>query len=1082
MKRITGMLVCLALLFSNSVFAQNIQITGTVTSEEDGSVLPGVSVVIQGTTSGTTTNIDGVYSLSAPSDAILVFSFVGMITAEEEVNGRTQIDVVMTSEMVEMEEVVVTALGIPRETRRLGYAIQEVGEEDIIATSESNLANQLTGKIAGVQVTSSSGNMTGSARVLIRGAKSFTGENNPLYVIDGIQIDNTNFNVADGPRSLAAREEMRGGGGYDYGNMAMDINPSDIQSITVLKGAAATALYGSRAANGALIITTKSGSRGGKKGIGVSINSGVTFEQVAVLPDYQNEYGGGYYDYFDVDTISGTPYNIPYYGADESWGPRMEGQPVAAWNNVYDYEQGITEGLETSPWNPHPDNIKDFFETGVAYTNNVALFGGDENSNFRLSYTNLNRTGIFPNSSVKKNTISLSGEHKFGERIKASARVNYMNYYAKAIPANGYGDNSIMQKFAQWGQRSWDMDEMSNYKNPDGTQRSWNRSSFSDPAPAYSDNPYWTQYENFNENWRDRVIGMAKLQYNLTDWLSLSGSINGDIYTDRRTERVSVSSAATSYYEEGIRTVNEINTDAFLNFYKDVTADINITGFVGVNFRDYIYRMNTSNTNGGLGVPGFYSLENSSSAISTTDYESHKRVNSVLGSVTTSYKDLLSLDLTLRNDWSSTLPENEGSYLYPSAALSFVFTELDPLQSLTFMDFGKIRLSWAQVGNDTEPYQLYNTYVPLDNFGNLPRYSVPAKIPNSNLKPENTKAFEIGTNLQFFDNRFGVDFTYYSMNTVDHLMEVSVSGATGYTAYMVNAGEMSNKGVELMLNLVPVRTSNFSWDIDLNWAKNTNEVVSLAEGIDVLNLTSLWGVYISAKPGEPYGVLRATNYVYDDQGRIVINEDGSYLTSPELEVLGSVLPDWTGGLRNTFTFKGISASALIDMRKGGYLFSTTHMFGTWTGLFEETVGNNDKGNPLRDPVDEGGGVRLEGVVGHFDDNGELVIDSEENTTYIDPYVWSSDHYFGPRAQNVFKTDYIKLREVSVGYSLPKSVLAKLPLSTVKISFVGRNLALWGTNVPHIDPEQATNSGNIQGLEGGANPSTRTFGFDLLLEF
>jgi len=943
----------------------------------------------------------------------------------------------------------------------------------------------LSGKVSGIQVSNSS-TMGGSSRVLLRGANSLTGNNQPLIVVDGIPIDNSNFADMDADDLLIAAEQRRGGGGTDFGNMGQDINPNDIASITVLKGASAAALYGSRAANGVILITTKKWTPGdgkllqGKKRIGITFNTGITLERVAVLPDYQNEYGGGYYDYFDSTEIDGQEYAIPYYGADESWGPKLDGQQVLHWWGLYDYEQGITNSPETAPWEAHPDNIKDFFETGVAARNNISFASGNAYRNFRLSYTNLNRSGVFPNSQLNRNTLNFSGLNKFGKNITAKSNLTYVNNKSTAIPDNGYDDNSIMQKFAQWGQRQWDMEKMEDYINEDGSQRTWNRVSATNPAPAYSDNPYWTQYENFNTNNRDRIFGNIKVEYALSDWVTLTASINSDRYTDRTTYRVSEGSNATSDYTEIIRQISENNSDITALFNKQISSDLSFNGILGTNFMDRKYYRNYVSCAGGLGIPGFYSLSNSNDPVTVDDYNNHKRINSVLGSASFGYKYMFYLDVTARNDWSSTLPKDNWSFFYPSATASMIFSELEALKDKKWLSFGKVRFGWAKVGNDTDPFLAgATTYVPLDAFGAYQRYSLPAELNNPELLPESTSSWEVGTEIKFLNNRLGVDVTYYSAVTTDQIFPIDISPASGYRRMLTNAGKVENKGIELMLYGTPIQTKDFRWDVTINWAKNNNEVVELMEGVENINLSSLWGVYVTARVGEPYGMLRGTNYVYDGDGNIVVGDDGQYLVSDGVEELGSVLPDWTGGIANTFTYKNLSMNVMIDVRKGGHLFSTTHMFGSWTGIFEETVDNNPKGNPMRDPVDEGGGVLIEdAVVGHFDDDGNVVVDQTTNDIYVDAYDWATAHYFGPRAQNVFETDYWKLREVSISYTLPTKIITKTPFAGIQISIVGRNLLMWGTKVPHIDPEQATNSGNVQGLEGGANPSTKTYGFNL----
>ncbi len=1048
------------LLIGMQINAQT-TVTGTVTGD-DGIALPGVTVQVKGTTVATMTDPDGKYSIEAPEGSnFLLFTYVGMQDEEVEVTGDV-INVIMKVADTALDEVVVTALGISREKKALGYSVSDVKGDQIEALgSETNAINALKGRVAGLQITQSS-NMGGSSRVLLRGASSILGNNKPMYVIDGVPMDNSTF---------TSENQERGGGGYDFGDMAQDINPNDIESMSVLKGPSASALYGSRAANGVIIITTK---RGGKKGGGfsVTVNSGITIERVAVLPDYQNSYGGGYYDHFDTRVIDGVEYNIPFYGADESWGPKLEGQPVAAWHNVYDYEQGITQTLQTSPWEAHPDNLKNYFDTGIAYKNNISFSGGDENQNFRLSYTNLTRKGVTPNSSLKRNTISFNGLKKFGKKFTASASVNYVHNKTKALAGTGYGENSIMQKFSQWGQRQWDMEKFKTYENPDGTMRTWNRSSYNNPSAAYSDNPYWTQYKNYPETWRNRLYGNINLNYEITDYLSLSGAVNHDYYNNRRNIRVAASSHATPLFQEATREVSETNIDFRLNFNKDFGENFSITSFIGINKMNRSYYRNVATTAGGLSVPDFFSIENSKDRPTEDDNLDRKRINSILGSVNFAFMQMIYVDITARNDWSSALPDGNNSYFYPSANLSFVFSQLGLLKDISWFDFGKIRGGWAMVGNDTDPYRTANTYQPRDNFGPNPRFRVPRTLNNPDLLPEKTTSWEIGLDLRFLKNRANIDLTYYSAKTTDQIIPVTISRASGFDEMIINAGTMTNKGIEALLTVIPVKTKNFSWEISINYSKNMNEIIELTEGVKVINISSLWSVYTTATVGEPYNMLRGTNFVYDDNGNKVVGANGQYLAANNVENLGSVLPDWTGGISTTLKYKGFTLSALLDIQKGGYLFSTTHMFGSWTGMFAESATEN-----LREY-----GIVREGSLGHFDVDGNLVIDKPVNDVAVEPYSWAMDHYFGPRAQNVFKTNYIKLREISFGYTLPKTWFSKLPIQGATISLNARNLAIWNSEVPHLDAEQATSGGNIHGIEGGANPSTRTFGFNLKLTF
>ncbi len=1086
MRKITILLAFLFMLGANLAQAQTRTISGKVTSSEDGSGLPGVTVLVKGTQMGTITDLDGNYTLNiAPENQVLVFQFVGMKTVEAAIGSQTEINVTMEPDVHLMDEVVVTALGISREKKSLGYSVQEVNGDEVTKGASTNVVNSLSGRVAGVSISNSSGNMAGSSRVLIRGASSMLGNNEPLYVVDGIPLDNSNYNTTN---------EARGAGGVDFGNMAQDINPDDIESISVLKGASAAALYGSRAANGVIIITTKSGKSRGAKGnrIGVTFNTGITAEQVLVLPDYQNTYGGGYYTTFDTTNVGGVDVLTPYYGADESWGPKMEGQQVYAWWNAYDYEQGITDTPQTSAWSPHPDNVKDFFQTGLSYRNSVAVSAGDEVSSFRAGWTNLTRSGVFPNSKLTRNTFNFNGMSKFGKRLTATVGGTYVVNVSSALPENGYGDNSIMQKFAQWGQRSWDMEKMKDYKNPDGTQRTWNRTSATNPTPAYSDNPYWTQYMNYNTNTRNRFYGNANVKYDITDYLNLTGAIYADRYSDRRTTQTAVYSAAESFYNLELRNFAEYNGEVRLNFDKMITETIRLNAFAGFNMMDQKYTRNIQTTTGGLSIPEFYSLANSNGPLDYDDYQRHRKINSVLGSVTAEWNRMVYLTFTGRNDWSSTLPTTNNSYFYPAVSGSFVFSELAPLKDNGIINYGQLRLGWAQVGNDTDPYRLYSTYVPETLFNGNPRYTLPSQLNNSELKPERTTSYEIGLNMKFLRNRLGFDFTYYNARTKDQIFPVDISASTGYTSMIRNAGEIENKGIELLVYGTPVQTKNFSWDITVNYTKNQNTVLSLEDGVTSLQLASLWGVYVTATVDQPYGMLQGSNFVYDNQGHLMVGTDGTYMKSQTIEDLGSVLPDWNAGIQNTFKYKDFSLGFLVDIQEGGTLFSTTYMFGGWTGIFAESVGLNSRGVEKRADVADGGGVLIENTYyGDFDADGNVIYTDANgnpsdvpvlNETYVDAYEYASANYFGPRAINTFSTRYIKLRDVNFTWNLPKKWMNNTFIYGASLTLHAGNLAIWNAELKNIDPEQATNSGNVQGIEGGANPSTRTFGFNLKIDF
>lgn len=1056
------------------LMAQTKEISGTVTSSDDGGAIPGVSVSVKGTTLGTITDMDGAYRLKVPQDAkVLVFSFVGMSSQEAVIGTQTKINVKLKSDNIAVDEVVVTALGITREKKSLAYATQAVSAEEIGNAQQTNVMNALSGRVAGVTIGSSSGNLGGSSRVTIRGANSVNGDNRPLYVVDGIPFDNRDFNSSDA---------ARGAGGIDYGSMANDINPDNVESISVLKGAQASLLYGARGSNGVILITTKKGVS--KKGIGVDVSTGVTFEQVSLLPKYQTTYGGG--SDFSEQEINGKTFLIADYGLDESWGPKYEGQDYVAFNNLYDWEANGKQGTPaTSKWLAPKNDVVDFFDLGAQYNTSVAVSGGDEKSNFRLSYTNEDNDGYMPKSNLKKNTVAFNGSSQISAKLKAEASITYTRTDAEGRPVTGYDDNNVMQKFTQWGQRQLDMEVLRNYKNPDGTQRTWNRIAWDNPSPNYSDNPYWTRYENYNQDSRDRYYGNFGLNYQFTKDFGASMKVMRDGYTFRTNERVVLGSQAMSYYDDVVRTADETNYEIMLNYQKQINSDFNVNAHVGANKMKNNYFRNSMQTSGGLVLPDLYTVSNSKDPAVIGDFESHKEIQSVFGNASLGYKSMIYGDLSLRNDWSSILPEANRSYLYYSAGLSFILTELDALKDNSVLNFAKLRGSYAQIGNDNDPYktrETYTNYAP--NFAGVPRYSTPNTMPNNDLKPEIITTWEIGGEFKFFNNRLGIDVTYYQKNTKDLITDVEISGASGYLFKTLNAGEMENKGIDLMINGTPIQTKDFSWDIFVSFNANKNKVVSLYQDVQNYRLTNgPFKATINAAVGQPYGAIMGTNFVYDADGNKVVDKTGRYLKTTAVQVLGTVLPDYNMGISNDFKYKNFSLSALIDIQKGGSYFSTSHMWGMYSGMLEESVWQNGvdirENGIILDAVY--GSLNADGTVKYIDKAGAAASSAVKNETSISAERYGADFYSRPDAQEVFDASYVKLREMSLSYTVPSKFTGVV--KNVKVGVFGRNLAIWGLDNQHFDPESAvTSSGNVQGIEGAALPSTRTFGFNLKFNF
>lgn len=1062
--------------------------SGKVTSSEDGSALPGVNVLLQGTAVGSVTDATGSYTLSIPTEGgTLVFSFIGFVTQEVEIGARSTVNVIMAPDVTQLTEVVVTALGIEREKASLGYSVQEIGADELMKSQQTDALSALAGRVSGVQLAQSS-NLGGSKRIVIRGNNSFFGENQPLIVIDGLPVNNSNYNSA---------AVQQGSGGVDYGNMLNDINPDDIENISILKGTAA-ALYGSRAANGVILITTKKGTAG-RDAFHIDVSSSVNFESVYLMPELQRKYGGGAIisdanggvDGFEVVNIDGQDYKVVQYGIDESWGPRYDPNiSVLHWDAFsQDYPEDY---LRPRPWVAPAHDVRDFFQTGVSYVNSVALTRSTQNSAIRFGYTNTSQTGTLPGSELLKNNLTVSGTAKMFDNLTATASLNFVRTSTKGRPLLGYPasnqpyGNTLGQTLFQWTQRQIDYERSKKYKNNDGTQRSWNRNAWDDPTPHYSDNHYWAAYENYTDDERDRFLGNVGLSYEIIEGLTLGGRVSGDVYTFYNRERVAVGSQAQPYYYEAVRNNYEYNYEVTLGYEKRLNNDFNLNVLVGGNQMRQRFHLNRGETSGGLVVAQFYNLLNSAGNVLTNDQTTRKGINSLFATASFGFRDMLYLDVRGRNDWSSTLPPEHNSYFYPSASLSFVFSEM---LTLPWLSNGKVRVGWANVSNDTDPYRVYTTYrFNTDgSFQGQPRVYIPNELLNSDLKPETTNTWEVGLEANLFDNRVGIDVTYFDKVTTDQIIPLQLSKSTGYDAKFINAGKITNKGIELTLSGTPLKLSNLQWDIVVNYTKIDNEVEEIIDGINAMDLGSapFTGVTLRASLGERYGQLWGYDYIRDDNGNRVVLPSGYWARTPNLVPLGSVMPDYNVGIRNALTYKNYDLSFLFDIQVGGKFYSTSHMWGHYSGVWGPTAGVNDKGGEIRSPVAEGGGIRLDGVKGDitFNEDGTYTVsNTTPNDTYVSGAGWAARFYHGfemPSAQSVFDADYVKLRELALGYTLNVANLKYI--KNVRISAYGRNLWTFGLAYEGLDPEITVNgSGNVQGIEGGFLPTTRTYGVKLQL--
>lgn len=1052
------MLTCLFMVSVTLVYAQTKTATGTIVSMDDGQPVIGAMVKVKGTTAGTITGANGEFKINVPSGATtLEVTYIGMTPKEVEAISNQVIKLESKSQAI--DEVVVTALGISRTKKSLGYAVQDVKNDELIKSrgGVSNPVNALVGKVAGLQITGATGNMGGSSKILLRGSKSITGNNQPLFVIDGVPIEGSDYNTNDA---------ARGAGGYDYGNLIQDINPDDIESISVLKGPNASALYGSRASNGVVMIVTKKGAK--NKGLGVSFNSGIGFEVVNKLPVMQNQYGGGYGLY--PVKINGKTYNSIDYNIDESWGPAYDGtSQYLSWLDLAKWENGGKVGdPTTSTWKAPENDIKSFFETGVSFTNNVNISQANENASVRASYTNTSLKGYMPNSHLEKNVFNVSGTAKVAKAYELFTNITYLNQAATGRSETGYGDNNVMQKFIQWGQRQLDMKELkSMYKYSDGTQAGWNRNDLEDPTMAYSNNPYWSRYMNYENDTRNRLYGNAGVKVSILKNLSAQFKTSMDFFSDKRYERNAVYSQEESNYEESQRQQFEVNHE-FMAQYNEEFNEMTLNVNAGANLMYRNYQTLTGYTVSGLTIPEFYNLSNSKSAAKAENFLSEKAVNSVFTNATLGYKSMAYLDGTFRVDKSSTLPAGKNVYSYFSGTGSAVLSEFIKQD---WLSFSKARISFAKVGGDTDPYRTNEAYKLYTSFNTDHGYQLPVIKNNAGLKPEQTYSTEFGLEANFLNDRIGFDLTLYKSTTVDQITNISLSGASGYTSQILNAGTMENKGVEFKLNLSPVKSKDFEWNVTLTAARNKNTVKELVGDLKYLRIVNApFKVEVGAYVGQEYGVIMGTDYVYDANGNKVVGEDGLYASTSGNVPLGSVNPTVTGGLLNSFRYKNFDCSILFDGQAGGKFFSTSYMWGMYSGMLDETVGYNELGILKRNDPLEGGGVLLKGVLE----------DGTANTQRLDAETWASGYYSGPAAQNVFKSDFIKLREITFGYTVP---LKSKIINKLKISAYGRNLALWGPDTKHIDPESATtSSGNIQGIEGGALPSVASFGLNFGLQF
>ena len=1075
--------VAFILCFSVSMFAQR-TITGTV-RDVLSDPLVGVSVSVKGTQRGTLTDMDGKFSLQIQSDdKILFFTYLGMNSKTVNIGNKTHYDVVMEENSTLLSEVVVSAMGINRDAKSLPVAQQRVDAATIAEVRDPNIVSSLAGKVAGVMVTPPP-SATGSARIVIRGNSSFTGYNQPLFVVDGMAIDNT-----DGSKD-AGRD-----GGLDMGNGAADINPDDIESIDVLKGPNAAALYGSRAANGAIIITTKKAKENRFK---VSFSSNTMYRYITQWPAFQNSFGmghmtrmvGGNSAWLATTDAKGNLYPYPGIpmaaeiftdqGGRSNGGP-MLGTPYLSFDGqIYTYS-------------PQPGNVYDFYQKASTYTNNINIEGGNADNNYRVSLTNLQADDVVEKQNkVNKNTLNMRFYNTLIKNLTLDTKLIFIDDDTQNRRyANQSGWNPLYMYIKM--PRSITLDELKYYKTPAGTET---------VKVGDNHNPYWIINETANRDTKMRVMANFDLSYQILPSLKASLKYGREYISTNTMEyrnkgALGGGSDAAGYYRRQYNVIDNSQYDWLLIFNdRFFNKNVSILATLGGQQLDYKGSWLRASLES-LKQADFSHISNSDDyPQSDEDVRGWKRINGLYGSLSVGYKDFVYLDITGRNDWSSTLPKANNSYFYPSIGISWLPTEMFGISSDKF--YGKLRASYAQVGNDTDPYRLL-PYLDLRSgniFGGYKYVSLPGTLPNSHLKPERTRSRELGTEIRLLKGRLNFDITYYQANSFDQIVEADMSYSSGYEKRVFNAGEIQNKGWEIAVNTTPVKYKAFQWDLDFNYTKNESEILSMVEGLDQIQIGQIFDFYNVLRVGLPYGSLYGSKWLTDQQGRKMVTANGDPV-KVDYDYLGNFNPDFMFSIANRFRWKNFDAYLLIDMKKGGKLYSGTMRQAIRNGVisgdekqkesfWERMVIMGESGGA----DDVWGGTVLENAYVYdptqYDDiYGMNPVDPNYVPEKFTGYLWPGNvGYFADAycSEVTYDASFIKLRELSIGYNLPRSLISKIKMSNARISLVGRNLWVIYQKTPKgIDPEAALNAGNGQGMESGSLPPSSSFGMDIKISF
>lgn len=1077
-KRIHLFLLALAIGVIQGA-AQVTTVRGIVTTEEDGEPVIGASVIVKGTSLGTVTDVNGRFELSGlpPSATRLLISYISLMAKEVAI--APQVSVTLKSDTHLLDEVVVTALGISREKKALGYTAQEVKQDALVQGKDNNLLNSLSGKIAGVRITNTQGDV-GSSRIVIRGETSIAGENQPLFIVDGIPVDNSQLNARSS--------------GRDFKNAIADLNPEDIKTLTVLKGPNAAALYGARAAHGAIVITTKGGDKR-QKGIGITLHSSTQVSFVATLPEFQNLFGqgaGGRFSYVDG---KGAGVND---GVDESWGPRLDiGLLIPQFDSPLDADGNRV----ATSWVSHPNNVRDYFRMGISTNNGISVARGDDKYQFRVGYNYEKQVSIVPDAGTNKTNISLNTDYHLAKWIVVGATANYIVYTAPSLPGSATPSGSNVRSNSPMLQFLWFGRQVDTNSLKADYTRNWNSS--------YYDNPFWSASYNTQSQERHRLIGDLHAEFRLTDGLNVRFRTSTDWYNDRRKSKVKWGSAGAGSpygsYAEDAYTVKENNTEVLATYIKQLNKNWGIDALLGFNVRNKQYE-NNYQAAPRLAVADLYTLTNSRDPLTSSNDFYRLRQYGLYGSIQLDYRRWAFLNITGRNDWSSTLPVDNNSYFYPSVTASVLLSEAFGWRSKA-VNYLKIRGGWSQVGADANPYQLATVFTSETAFNGNPLQSSSTIGMNPNLKPEKTSSIEAGFEAAFWDNRLYLDFTYYKTDSRNQILKLATTAASGYTSQVRNAGHIRNRGYEIQLGAVPIQTSKgFRWNLDLNYGANSSKVVKLDdEGLITSYQLYSSGIQILASVGEAYGTLFGTSYVRDANGNVVVDANGLPKISTTNKTLGKFTPDWTGGISNTFSYRSLSLSFLIDASVGGSIFSNTNKTGKYTGVLANTLSGRDAehgglwyytdamGNNVRLPESPSYSVSSDGLY-YAQVNGQstrvyqdgIMVEGVTESGSKNEEVVSAEKYYhriySIAEANVYDASYVKLREVALSYRLPRLWTQKLHLQEASVTLTGRNLWTIYKSVPNIDPESALTTGNAQGVEAYSLPTTRSFGVNLSVKF